>query len=117
MGIATKNLIITLKKLGFKSKFFTDTPYKYSTKEPVRRVLWLEEIKMWLREDHNVMISIYTNASGYLWNKMDSIGGTDRGWSQYDGPNDSGCWDDYPDALEAAIIKACSSMENQGQKN
>lgn len=100
-----------IKKLGFKSKFFTDTPYVYSSKEPVRRTLWLEEICMWFRNEHNLLVSVYSNASGYLWNRMDSQGGTDRGWSEYDGPNDSGCWDTYEDALEAGLVDAIKFIE------
>ena len=95
-----------IKKLGFKSKFFTDAPYIYSSKEPVRRALWLEEIARWFRIEHNLLVSVYSNASGYLWNRMDAEGGTDRGWSEEEGPNDSGVWDSYDDALEAGLLQS-----------
>lgn len=104
-------LIAKIKKAGFKSKFFTDTPYVYSSKEPVRRTLWLEEIAMWFRNEHNLLVSVYSNASGYLWNRMDAAGGTSRGWSEDEGPNDSGCWDTYDDALEAGLTSAIKFIE------
>ena len=63
----------------------------------------LYDIARWLREEKNILLSVYSNASGYLWSTMDAIGGTDRDWSEYDGPNDGGCWDAYEEALEAGI--------------
>ena len=62
-----------------------------------------ELLKMWLREKHDILIGIYSNASGYCWEHMDSNGGTHRKDSGYDGPNDSGCWDTYELALENAL--------------
>ena len=63
-------------------------------------------LQRWLREKRNVMLSVYNNASGYLWNKADTVGGTDRGWSEYTGPNDSGVWDTHEGALEDGLQKS-----------
>ena len=61
-------------------------------------------IQKWLRENHNIMIAIYNNASGYLWDISDTNGGTDRGWSNYSGTNESGVWDTYEEALENILF-------------
>lgn len=52
----------------------------------------------WFREKYNTLATIYSNASGYLYEWHDAIGGTQRGWSEYEGPNDSGVWDTYEEA-------------------
>jgi hypothetical protein len=59
----------------------------------------------WFRENYNVLAAVYSNASGYLYEWHDSIGGTHRGWSEYEGPNDSGVWDTYEEAEDACIDK------------
>ena len=61
-------------------------------------------LQRWLREEHNILISIYSNASGYLWNMMYAIGGTDIGWSEYSGDDEaSGTFTTYEKALEAGL--------------
>ena len=52
----------------------------------------------WFREEYNMLATVYSNASGFLYECHDSIGGTHRGWSDYNGPNDSGVWDTYEEA-------------------
>lgn len=69
-------------------------------------------LQRWLREQHNTCVSIYNNASGFLWNMADTVGGTDRGWSDYSGPNDSGVWDTWEEALEAGLIEALNRINN-----
>ncbi len=64
-----------------------------------------QQVLDWLREN-GIVISIYNNASGYLWNMAKTIGGTEIRDSNYDGPNDSGCWDTYYEALNTAILTA-----------
>ena len=59
----------------------------------------------WFREKYNILATIYSNASGYLYEWHDAIGGTHRGWSEYEGPNDSGVWDTYEEAELACLIK------------
>lgn len=72
--------------------------------------LW-QQVFDWLREKHNIVIILYANASGHLWETHKAIGGTFIDWSDYSGPNDSGCWDKYEDVREEAILKAIESIK------
>ena len=82
----------------------------------------LSTLKRWIREKRGVHISVYPNASAWLWSmstcdnhdasEMKGVGGTDLGWSDHSGPNLSGGWDTYEQALENAIeIQLSYSME------
>jgi hypothetical protein len=71
-----------------------------------------QQVFRWFREKHNILGSIYSNASGYLFEWHDSIGGTHRGWSEYEGANDSGCWDSYEEAESACIDKLIELVKN-----
>ena len=57
------------------------------------------------REKYNILATIYSNASGYLYEWHDAVGGTHRGWSEYNGPNDGGVWDTYEEAEHACLLK------------
>lgn len=55
-------------------------------------------------EKKNIIISIYTSASGFLWQIMKVDSGTDLGWSEYDGDCEmSGTFTSYPKALKHAL--------------
>ena len=57
-----------------------------------------------IMETKNIIISVYTNASGFLWSicKVDS--GTDLGWCGFNGNCKwSGAFKSYEDCLEDAI--------------
>jgi len=57
------------------------------------------------REKHNILANVYANASGFLYQWEDAVGGTHRGYSDFEGPNDSGVWDTYEEAELACIDK------------
>lgn len=59
----------------------------------------------WFREKHNMLANVYPNASGFLFEYRDSIRGTYRFHSKFEGPNDSGCWDTYREAELACLKK------------
>ena len=59
----------------------------------------------WFREKHNILATVYSNASGYLYEWSDNIGGTHIGWSNYEGPNNGGVWDTYEEAELACLKK------------
>jgi hypothetical protein len=59
----------------------------------------------WFREKHNILANVYANASGFLYEWHDTIGGTHRGYSDFEGPNDGGVWDSYEEAELACLIK------------
>jgi len=59
----------------------------------------------WFRQKHNILATVYSNASGYLYEWSDNVGGTHRGWSDCEGPNDGGVWDTYEEAELACLKK------------
>lgn len=55
-------------------------------------------------DEKNVLISVYTNASGFLWSIMMVDSGTDLGWSDFNGDCEmSGSFTTYENALEDAL--------------
>lgn len=60
-------------------------------------------LQKFIREKKGVHIEIHRNASGYYWSMCKADGGTDLGWSDISGPNDSGVWDSFEGALENAL--------------
>lgn len=71
----------------------------------------------WFRERKNILATIYSNASGYLYEWSDSIGGTHRGWSEYEGPNNGGVWDTYEEAELACLKKIIEIAKNNLKLN
>lgn len=61
------------------------------------------ELQKFIREKRGVHIEIHRNASGYYWSMCKSNSGTELGWSDISGPNDSGVWDSFESALENAL--------------
>jgi hypothetical protein len=52
----------------------------------------------------NILVSVYTNASGFLWQMMKVDSGTDLGWSGFEGDCEmSGTFMSYENALEDAL--------------
>lgn len=54
-----EKLIEIARKEKFVSQFFTNDPYKYSLKEDLRYLLWMEELKEWFRSNHNIHVEVY----------------------------------------------------------
>ncbi len=70
----------------------------------MERLLELTKRHKKIMTEKRILISVYTNASGYLWNLMRDDGGTDLGWSDHNGNCEmSGAFKEYEDALEDAI--------------
>lgn len=67
-----------------------------------------QQVADWFREKHDLVITVYANASGYCFELHDSAikGGSHRLDSDFSGPNDSGCWDKYYDSVAKAIEEA-----------
>lgn len=85
---------------------------KNSNTKYVMAPTWEQAFK-WLRVKYNILTTIYSNASGYLYEWHDAIGGTQRGWSEYEGPNDGGVWDTYEEAKLACITKLIEIVKNK----
>ncbi len=64
--------------------------------------------------EKNVLVSVYTSASGFLWQIMKVDSGTDLGWSEFNGdcPH-SGTFTSYEKALEDALnlVAKCDLTE------
>lgn len=60
----------------------------------------------WLRETKDLHIEIYRNACGYGYAIVKANNGTWREDDDSRGPNDSGLWNTYEEALEAGIQEA-----------
>lgn len=57
----------------------------------------------WLREEYNIFIPIWNNASGYSYFINKSSNGTTIDNLPYKGTNDGGMWNTYEEALEEGI--------------
>jgi hypothetical protein len=64
----------------------------------------------WFREKYNMLSTVYSNASGFLYEWSDTIGGTHRGWSECEGPNNGGVWDTYEEAELACLKKLIKTL-------
>lgn len=72
-------------------------------KEIERLVELTKRHKIQMR-DKNILISVYTNASGFLWSMMKVDSGTDLGYSEFNGDCEmSGSFTSYENALEDAL--------------
>jgi hypothetical protein len=64
-----KPLVVLAKKLGFESKFFSDQPWKFSEREPMRYQLWLEELKQWLINNYDLYVEVPKTMSTFINNE------------------------------------------------
>jgi hypothetical protein len=114
---------LELKELGFNEPCFglyappSKTVFLHhygllSAKEQILAPLYQQAFR-WFREKYNILATVYSNASGYLYEWHDSIGGTHRGWSEYKGPNDGGVWDTYEEAELACLNKLIEIVKKQ----
>jgi len=70
----------------------------------MKRLIELTKRHKRIMDDKNIIIQVYTSASGFLWAiaKVDS--GTDLGWSDHNGDCEmSGAFTSYENAFEDAI--------------
>ena len=105
---------LELKQLGFDEtcfRYYTKhgylddyTPIGLSAYFSCHAPLYQQAFRFF-REKYNLLGTIYSNASGYLYEYHDAVGGTHRGWSEYEGPNDGGVWDTYEEAEHACLLK------------
>jgi len=74
--------------------------------------LWMCELQRWLREEHNLEVLVYCNASGYVWEISkdyhggNNAGGTHISFSDLSGPNSAGAWETHEGALEKGLEEA-----------
>lgn len=112
----TYEIALKLKELGFNelclAQYFikscnliTEKDFSVVYDNMLNAPLWQQVID-WFRVKYNVLIIVYSNASGYLFEFSDAEGGTHRYDSGYSGTNDSGCWDTFEEARTASILMA-----------
>ena len=78
--------------------------FKITDEAGMERLIELTKRHKKIMDEKNIIISVYTNASGFLWGicKVDS--GTDLGWSDHNGDCEmSGAFTTYENALEDAL--------------
>lgn len=65
-------------------------------------------LQKWLRDEHQIIVNSYANASGYCWEShyTPERGGTHIADSEFSGPNESGSWNTYEKALEKGLQEA-----------
>jgi hypothetical protein len=76
----------------------------------MEQLLGLTKKHKTIMDTKGVLVSVYTNASGFLWQMMKVDSGTDLGWSEFSGNClDSGTFKTYEDALADALslIELC----------
>ena len=98
--------IITFETAKLAKEKGFDFSYVMNNELTIYSLITQSVLQKWLRENYNNLIAVYSNASGYCWEHMDANGGTHRKDSEYSGPNDSGCWDTYEEALEIGLQEA-----------
>ena len=70
----------------------------------MERLIELTKRHKTIMDTKNILVSVYTNASGFLWSMMKVDSGTDLGWSEFNGDCEhSGSFTSYENALEDAL--------------
>lgn len=78
--------------------------YVVKLKDHVEETIKLTELHMKIMKEENVLISVYTNASGFLWQAMKVDSGTGLGWSGFTGDCElSGSFTSYNKALDDGL--------------
>jgi hypothetical protein len=97
-GLDEKDAVAIAKQFADAWNAFIEKP-----KDPLDLVdLVLRHKKLMVEKD--ILISVYTNASGFLWDIMKVDSGTGLGWSEYEGDCElSGCFTSYERALKDAL--------------
>jgi hypothetical protein len=68
----------------------------------------------WFREKHNLLGNVYSNASGWLWEIHDNIGGTHRLGSEYSRDcEESGMFTSFDKAEQGCLIKLIEITKQQ----
>lgn len=98
---------------SYRHKVF-ENPYTYQNCYPSQTLAPLyRQAFRFFRNNCNMLANVYSNASGFLYEYHDTIGGTHRFDSGFEGTNAGGCWDSYEEA-ELACIKKLIEIVKQG---
>lgn len=105
------DLALELKELGFDEPCMSSRDMNNG--EGLIQLPLYQQAFRWFREKHNILATIYSNASGYLFEWHDAVGGKHRGWSKYEGPNNGFVWDVYEEAELACLKKLIEIIKNE----
>ena len=100
---------LALKELGFDYEKF----YNYTS--PMTNLAPLKQQAFtWFREKYNMLANVYSNASGFQYEYHDTIGGTHRLSSGFNGDCElSGAFTTYEKAENACIDKLIEIAKKQ----
>jgi hypothetical protein len=118
---------LALKELGFDEPCIAtidQTEYLYikGTKKQPRGSMMYDTIDAplyqqafrWFREKHNMLTNVYSNASGFLYEYHDTIGGTHRYDSGFTGDcEDSGTFTSFEKAELTCLKKLIEIVKNK----
>lgn len=82
-------------RFGFVSKTLYNKPYKYSSLEPLRYSLWMEELKKHFRERNLILLVEYVENNKRPWFYNVSVPDVSTNFDSYD---------TYEDALETGLL-------------
>ena len=115
---------LELKELGFNEPClaswnfynnelnYNSQPSIFSSKDVIQLPTFSQAFRRF-RDTHNVLANVYSNASGFLFEYHDTIGGTHRYDSNTTGPNDAGCWDTYEEAELECLKKLIEILKSK----
>jgi hypothetical protein len=84
-----------------------------ATEKLVSAVLYQQAFR-WFRDKHNLLGGVYSNASGWLWEIHDNIGGTHRFGCDYEGDCEhSGTYTSFDKAELACLKKLIEIVKNK----
>jgi hypothetical protein len=92
--------------------FNDDEKVKGHSRFPLYAAPTIDEFKKWFREVNRVDVEAYSSAGGYNWRLEKAYhndwlsGGTFIKQSELNGPNDSGCWETYEEAMDEGFYQA-----------
>ena len=100
---------LELKELGFKKDNDFGLLYKG---DDIPSILYQQAFR-WFRENYNLLGGVYSNASGWLWEIHDNIGGTHRFGCDYEGDCEhSGTYTSFDKAELACLKKLIKIAKN-----
>ena len=87
---------------------------QYPTTSPACIAPLYQQAFKFFREKHNLLGNVYSNASGWLWEIHDNIGGTHRFGSEYSGDcEESGMFTSFDKAEQECLIKLIEIVKQQ----
>jgi len=120
---------LALKELGFGEPcikyYWTDgmftktyeSPFNHNKRDNLISAPLYQQAFRWFREKYNLLGNVYSNASGWLWEIHDNIGGTHRFGSEWSGDcEESGMFTSFEKAELECIKKLIEIVKEKYEK-